>query len=73
MTVPAEGPAANPVRESMGKEDEHVFDGLFPDAVTFDAVSWLVWLCTAEAVSHCALKIKLEKDSEWSVQRIETW
>ena len=39
MALPAEGPAANPGGELMGKEDAHVFDGMFPDAVTFDVVS----------------------------------
>ena len=34
----------------MGKEDTHVFDGMFPDAVTFEAVSWLVWFCTAARI-----------------------
>ena len=50
MTLPAEGPAANPGRELMGKEDEHVFDSMFPDAVTFNAGSWLVWFCTVARI-----------------------
>ena len=33
MTLPAEGPATNPGGELMGKEDAHVFDGMFPNAV----------------------------------------
>ena len=47
MTLPAEGPAANPAGELMGQEDANVFDGMFPNAVTFKVVSWLVWFCTA--------------------------
>ena len=45
-----ERPAANPGEELMGKEDEHVLDGMLPDAVTFDTVSWLVWFCTAARI-----------------------
>ena len=50
MTLPEEGPAADPGGELMGKEDAHVFDGMFPDAVTLEAVSWLVWFCTASRI-----------------------
>ena len=39
MTLPAEGPAADPGGELMGKEDADVFDNMFSDAVTFEAVS----------------------------------
>ena len=46
MTLPAEGPAADPGRELMGKEDADVFDGMFSDAVTFEATSWFIWFCT---------------------------
>ena len=28
----------------------NVFDGMFPNAVTFEAVSWLVWFCTAATI-----------------------
>ena len=48
MTLPAEGPATNPGGELMGKEDPHVIDGKFTDAVTFE--SWLVWFCTAARI-----------------------
>ena len=47
MTLPAEGPAADPGGELMGKEDADVFDGMFSHAVTFEAVSWFVWFCMA--------------------------
>ena len=46
MTLPAEGPAADPGGELMGKEDADVFDGMFSDAVTFEATSWFIWFCT---------------------------
>ena len=45
-----ESPAANPGEELMGKEDKHVFDSMVPDAVTFDAMNWLVWFCTAARI-----------------------
>ena len=48
--LPAESPAANPGEELMGKEEENVFNGMLPVAVTFDAVSWLVWFCTAARI-----------------------
>ena len=51
MTLPAEGPAADPGRELMGKEEAHVFNGMFPDAVTFEVVSWFVCFCTAARIS----------------------
>ena len=50
MTLPAEGPATNPGGELKGKEDAQVIDGMFPDAVTFEAESWLVWFCTAARI-----------------------
>ena len=50
MMLPAEGPAENPGEELMGKEDEHVFADMLPVAVTFDAMSWLVWFCTAARI-----------------------
>ena len=34
----------------MGKEDEHVFDSMLPDAVTFDDMNWLVWFCTTARI-----------------------
>ena len=50
MTLPAKGPAADPDKELMGKEESYVFDGMFPDAMTFEAISWLVWFCMAARI-----------------------
>ena len=45
-----DSPAANPGKELTGKEDEPVFNCMFPDAVTFDAMNWLVWFYTAARI-----------------------
>ena len=50
MTLPAEGQATKPGGELMGKEDAQVIDGMFPDAVAFEAASWLLWFCTAARI-----------------------
>ena len=53
----------------MGKEDAHVIDGMFPDAVTFKAESWLVWFCSAARIwgSESASAREKAWERSWAV------